>query len=215
MHESYGLVRQSIISVDQQLTHPEGPTIVEQCMWLTLQAKRQRASSWKVQFKLPTNASVSDLPIPHKRKPKTMLQATRSKTEGVTLHTVRSPTQRVTETQKENENSRKREMTLFIHCQASKCSCICNSCLAGTHREIGHFWAHQFMSSRRFAILSNCGTLTFLSTVFESSCLRQVKYEIWIEKKNIVDLLKGWWSRLLNFGSYCTLYDVNQRDASV
>ncbi len=151
-----------MVSVDRRLTHPKGSTIVKQCMWLTLQASRQRASPWKVQFKLPTNVSVNDLPTPHKRKTKTKLQATRGKTEGVTLHTVRLPTQRVT------ENSRRREMTHFIHCQASKCSCICNSCSSNTHNVFseGISALIEFISFCQFAILYNCGALSVLSSVW-------------------------------------------------
>lgn len=109
---SHGLVRQSIISVDQQLTHPEGPTIVEQCMWLNLQAKRQRASSWKVRFKLPTNASVSDLPIHHKRKPKTMLQATRNKTKCNIAHCPFAHTMSDRNTEREQEQQEKGDDSL-------------------------------------------------------------------------------------------------------
>lgn len=99
--------------------HPEGPTIVKQTWHCTTDRGLGPSIT---QFKLPANTSVPNFT---KGKTKTMQEATRSKTAGVTLHTVGLPAQRV------KRACGKDRWDDSFKWQLSKFSSVCDSCRSG------------------------------------------------------------------------------------
>lgn len=108
-----------------------------------------------------------------------MLQATRSKTEGVTLHTVRLPTQRVTEKESAREQQEKGDDSLHLlsgfkvlmHLQ----QLLIQHARFQTDVSEGISALIQFISFFVNLPFSLIVELFLFRPVFETSCLRQVK----------------------------------------